>query len=73
MLLSLAGLDAFTVWRTSSAAFLHQFPSVFSWGAAWPYLALIVTYVIYSFSVFVTLLWDVWRDIHEARAPGLFG
>jgi len=47
------------------AAVLLQIPNALSWTAAWPYLVLIVAYVIYSFSVFVTLLWDVWHDIHE--------
>ncbi len=101
MLLSLAGLDAATVWGASSVAFLLyiiaviayrwrqfgavrpaasapvvgggllfaaaillQIPNVLAWRAAWPYLVLIVAYVIYSFSVFVTLLWNVWSDIH---------
>ncbi len=41
-----------------------QIPNVFILNSAWPYLVLIVSYVIYSFSVFVTLLWNVWHDIH---------
>lgn len=47
------------------AGVLLQIPNVLWWMAAWPYLVLVVAYVIYSFSVFVTLLWDVWRDIHD--------
>jgi len=39
---------------------LLQIPNVALWKAAWPYLTLIVAYVLYSFSVFVSLLWDVW-------------
>lgn len=41
-----------------------QIPNVFLFKTAWPYLLLIVSYVIYSFSVFVTLLWGVWHAIH---------
>ena len=48
------------------AAVLLQIPNAFMWMAAWPYLVLIVAYVLYSFSVFVALVWDVWRDDHEA-------
>ncbi len=47
------------------AGILLQIPNVFWWRTAWPYLVLIVVYVLYSFSVFVALVWDVWRDIHE--------
>ena len=48
------------------AGVLLQIPNAFAWRAAWPYLVLIVAYVLYSFSVFVTLIWDVWRDTHDA-------
>jgi len=43
---------------------LLQIPNVFLLKTAWPYLVLIVSYVIYSFSVFVSLLWGVWHGIH---------
>jgi hypothetical protein len=45
---------------------LLQIPNVIWLKAAWPYLVLIVAYVLYAFSVFVTLLWNVWSDIHGA-------
>lgn len=47
------------------AAVLLQLPNILVWGAAGPYLVLIVAYVLYAFSIFVALVWDVWRDLHE--------
>jgi len=29
---------------------------------AWPYLILVVSYVIYTFIVFAYLLWSLWKD-----------
>jgi hypothetical protein len=43
-----------------------QIPNLWLWREPWPYLVLLVAYVSYSFSVFVTLLWDMWQDLHEA-------
>lgn len=39
-----------------------QIPNIFYFKAAWPYLILLIIYILYSFSVFVQLLWLFWED-----------
>lgn len=46
-------LGAASLLQIANAIFIHD---------SWPYLILIVSYVIYSFIVFAYLLWSVWSE-----------
>ena len=51
--LGIAFLSISALLQVANAIFIRD---------AWPYLILVVSYVIYTFIVFAYLLWSLWRD-----------